>query len=247
MMKNGIFVTGTDTGVGKTVVCAALTAVLRAEGLDAVPMKPVQTGAAGSGVNRTAPDLEFCLSITGLDVSAREKRLMAPYSLSKPCSPHLAAAAARKRIRQAKILDSFGRLLGDRDMVLVEGAGGVLVPIDGHNTMLDLMLAMKLPVVLVSRPGLGTINHTLLSLRELRRARAAVLGVVINEAGPSARGDIEEDNVRTIERMGRTRILGRLPFMPGLGTAPPRRQAFLEECSKALLPCGEWLRQTTLQ
>ncbi len=230
---SGIFVTGTDTGVGKTVVSAALLSILRDAGVDAVPMKPVQTGAMRRGVDWLAPDLEFCLSAAGLKLSQGEKRLMAPYCFAKPCSPHLAAALVRKRIRFERIANALEALLNAHDMVIVEGTGGLLVPIDAGKTMLDLIGSLKLPVVLVARPGLGTINHTLLSLRALKQARLPVLGVVINETSQSRRGEIEEDNIRTIRRIGKVRILGRLPFMPGLDPAA-NRKAFFRRCEKAL-------------
>ncbi len=233
MKQTGIFVTGTDTGVGKTVVSAALLSILRGAGVDAVPMKPVQTGAVRKGVDWVAPDLEFSLSAIGLKPSRTEKRLMAPYCFAKPCSPHLAAALAGRRIRFERIAKSLDALLKAHEMIVVEGAGGLFVPIDAGRTMLDLAGRLELPVVLVARPGLGTINHTLLSLRALEQAGLPILGVVINETARSRRAEIEEDNIRVIRRLGKVRILGRLPFMPGLEPAADRK-AFFRRCAKAL-------------
>ena len=205
-----VFITGTDTGVGKTVVAAGLLAAARARGIDAAPMKPVQTGCAR---NRTAPDLDFCLGAARFKPPFHERVWMCPYRFIPACSPHLAARLARKRIRIEKIAASFNRLASLHEAVIVEGAGGVLAPIDEKNTMADIMKALKLPVILVARAGLGTLNHTFLSLRELRRARLQILGVALVEAAPGQWGVIEKDNVRMIEKGGGVPILARLPHM----------------------------------
>lgn len=225
MNPHGIFVTGTDTGVGKTVVAAALLTLLRSRGLDAVPMKPVQTGCVRRRGRRAAPDLEFCLRMSGLKVSAAERRRMAPYGFARACSPHLAAAREGRRIVLGRIAASFQDLARAHDVVVVEGAGGILVPLNERETMLDLMQALALPVLLVARPGLGTINHTLLSLRELDRAGLQVAGVVFNAAGRSPWGGIEQDNVATVARRGRVRILGCLPRLAPLTAEALRRVA----------------------
>ncbi len=208
---SGLFITGTDTGVGKTAVAAAIVSGLRARGIDAVPMKPVQTGCA-RGV---APDLQFCLSACDLKPSAAEQRRMCRYRFTPACSPHLAATLARKPISLARIRKAFDALSREHDLVIAEGAGGVLVPIGQATTMLDLMKALRLPVLLVARPGLGTINHTLLSLRELKRAGLRVLGVVIVKSAPGRTGRIETDNARAIARFGRIPVLATIPFVRG--------------------------------
>ena len=204
-----VFITGTDTGIGKTVVAAGLLAAARARGIDAVPMKPVQTGCAR---NLAAPDLDFCLREARFKPRPHEQDWMCPYRFIPACSPHLAARLARKRIQIGKIVDAFSRLSSLHEAVIVEGAGGVLAPIDERNTMLDIMKALRLPVILVARAGLGTINHTLLSLRELRRAKLKVVGVVLVQSAPGKRGVIEKDNVRTIEKLGGAPVLACLPF-----------------------------------
>jgi dethiobiotin synthetase len=215
MKPQGLFVTGTDTGVGKTVVTAALLAMLRYEGLDAVPMKPVQTGCRrGAGGRLEPPDLDAALRRAGLPRgSEAERRYMCPYRFASPCSPHLAAQREGATISLARIARCFRALHRRHGFVVVEGAGGVLAPIGARRTMADVMERLRLPVVLVARPGLGTINHTLLSLRELRRRGILVLGVIFNCSRPSRRGYIERDNEETICRLGHVRILGRVPCL----------------------------------
>ena len=207
-----VFITGTDTGVGKTVVAASLLAAARARGINAAPMKPVQTGCVTRGRRLVAPDLEFCLSAADLNPAPQERHWMCPYRFIPASSPHLAAAHAGAHIQKETIRANFRRILKKNDAVVVEGAGGVLVPIDGRQTMLDLMKHLRLPVLLVARSGLGTLNHTLLSLHELRRAKLKVLGVVLVDSRPGKAGPIEKDNLRTIEKMGGVQVLAHLPF-----------------------------------
>ncbi len=205
--KFGIFVTGTDTGVGKTVVASSLVSRFRAGGVDAVPMKPVQTGCRLAQGRPMAPDLAFCLNAAGLKPGRRDMADMAPYRLAPACSPHLAAKEAGVRVSLPVIERAFRRLSRAHEVVVVEGAGGVLVPLNDRNTMLDLMIRLGLPVLLVARPGLGTLNHTLLSLQALHGAGLTVLGVILNQATPGRWGRIEDDNVRTIERLGGVKVL----------------------------------------
>lgn len=235
---SGFFVTGTDTGVGKTVVSAAILSVLRAGGLDAVPMKPVQTGCAGSGDRLTAPDLAFCLAKAGVRPRAGEMADMAPYRFRPACSPHLAAELARVTIRAARIRSAFRRLAWTHEAVVVEGAGGTLVPISPRATMLDVMAALGLPVIVVARPSLGTINHTLLTLNELRRSGRAVAAVVVCASRAEPAGRIERDNLRTIARVGRVRVIGPLPHWPDIGRADAAE--FRRRACAALPPAPEW-------
>jgi dethiobiotin synthetase len=235
MRARGLFVTGTDTGVGKTVAAAAVLSVLRRGGRDAVPMKPVETGAGGP---ETAADLDFCLAAAGLAVTPEEYRLMAPCRLPLPASPHLAAREAGTRVEMSRLLGAFRRLLELHGLVIVEGAGGVLVPLDETTTMLDLMVAMELPVMLVARSGLGTINHTLLSLREIERAGLPVAGVVFCDSAPTVRGPIERDNVRIIPRMSGAPVVGHIPYLPDIAVRPPSPEAFFRACARHLPAAG---------
>lgn len=212
----GVVITGTDTGVGKTVAAAAVLVLLRNAGLDAVPMKPIQTGGVLRDGRWTSPDLDFCLRMAGLSPEAEEYGLMAPYVYEPACSPHLAAAKSGEPISLDRVVDAFAELRGRHECVVAEGAGGLLVPIDGATTMVDLIARLALPVVLVARPTLGTLNHSLLSLREMQRRGLRVLGLLFCESQPTTWGEIELDNRQTIEKLGSTHILGRITYMPGL-------------------------------
>jgi dethiobiotin synthase len=202
-------------------------------------MKPVQTGCKPEGFRPealdfrntgglsqnlkpkvqslfSAPDLDYSLSMSGMSVSEKNYTLMAPYRFEPACSPHLAAEMAGTEIEIAQIVSAAQTLASEYDRLIVEGAGGVLVPLNRRETMLDLMAALKLPVVLAARPGLGTINHTLLSVRALRSAGLDIAGVVFIESEPSGDHLIEEDNASTIEQFGNVPILGKIPYCPAL-------------------------------
>lgn len=213
----GLFVTGTDTDVGKTMIAAGALSVLRACGIDAVPMKPAQTGAArGSGGALRSPDVDFCLNAAGLRPDAETYSAMTPFLFEPACSPHLAAQQAGLKIDFLRIHEAFDALLAKHRFVVVEGAGGVMTPLTAEATMLDLMIELGLPVLLVARAGLGTLNHTLLSLAALRDAGLDIAGVVVNDARPGQWGAIENDNLAAISRLGCARQPAHVPFMPGI-------------------------------
>ena len=217
-MTRGIFITGTGTGVGKTIVTAAILRAARAAGIDAVPFKPVQTGAVDGPGGLRAPDVEFCLAAAGLRLEPDEAALMAPLLYKPACSPHLAARIEARPADLDTIRSCAETLLARHDAVIVEGAGGVMVPLNDSATMLDLMAALALPVLVVAINGLGTINHTLLTLSALRQAGIEVLGVVLNQPDPPAGADefIRRDNPETIARFGGVAVLGRLPHVGNL-------------------------------
>ncbi len=223
-MDRGVFVTGTDTGVGKTVVAAGVTRLLRNAGLDVVPMKPVQTGASKRDGKLFAPDLDFCLGAIGLRPSRDELQQMSPFLYEPACSPHLAGRLSGNYASIARILHSSRLLLEKHDAIVVEGAGGVMVPLNERETMLDLMKAFAYPVVLVSRIGLGSVNHCLLSLAALRSAGLHIAGVIFNqpETPVAENRFIEEDNPPTIAHFGKVEVLGNVRYVDPSATPPDR-------------------------
>jgi dethiobiotin synthetase len=214
----GLFITGTDTDVGKTALTALLLAELRRRGSDAAPMKPVQTGCSGDNV----PDLDYSLSMAQMRVSDDDCKSMCPYRFEPACSPHLAAEMAATEIDIAEIIIAARSLASEYEFILAEGAGGILVPINRRETMLDLMQALKFPILLAARPGLGTINHTLLSIRTLRSDGLEIAGVVFIAGTGAEPGLIEEDNAATIEQFGKVPVLGTIPFCETLQSPNPR-------------------------
>jgi len=225
---HGIFVTGTDTDVGKTAVTAALLTLLRRQGIAAAPMKPVQTGCmpAADG-SLAAPDLDFILRMVEMPaITPALRACMTPYCYEPACSPHLAAANAGKPIELVNIAAAATTLAMHYDFLLVEGAGGVLVPLNDQHTMLDLVRALRLSTVIVTRPGLGTLNHTFLTIQALRRAEVNIAGVVFAETAPTQWGMIEQDNIRCIERLGKVPVIGIMPYMRGLASGRISARAF---------------------
>jgi len=180
MTRQRIFITGTDTGVGKTLVAAILMAGME----NAYYWKPIQSGPPRD--TRTVREL------TGL---AADRFLPETYRLNHPLSPHAAARRDGIRIR----LDDF-QLPKKAGGLVVEGAGGIMVPINENHLMLDLVKKLALPVILVARSTLGTINHTLLSLDLLNRHGIEVVGVVMN-------GPRDPSNKDAIETYGQTRVI----------------------------------------
>ena len=206
---NSLFITGTDTDSGKTIVTAGITAELRRRGVNSIPAKPLQTGS----VNGIAPDLAFSLDLSGIQLSEERKRELCPLLFEPACSPHLAAELAGEVIDIHELAVKMKTLADRYDMLVAEGAGGVLVPLGGGRTMLDFMKELGWPVVLVSRDRLGTINHTLLSITALRAYGLEIAGVVINHMEPPWKL-ISESNTRSIREYGGVGILGEVPFSP---------------------------------
>ncbi|MEI6890669.1 MAG: dethiobiotin synthase [Pontiella sp.] len=213
---NGLFITGTDTDVGKTALSALLLAELHRRKINAAPMKPVQTGCSGN-----TPDLDYSLSMASMTVSKEAYANMSPYPFEPACSPHLAAEMAGTEIEISEIVIAARKLVSDYDFVLAEGAGGVVVPLNSRETMLDLMHALHVPILIVARPGLGTINHTLLTIRTLRSDGLTIAGVVFVASTEQEFTFIEEDNGNTIEKFGHVPILGTIPYCRSLAQPNP--------------------------
>lgn len=173
----GLFVTATDTGVGKTEVACALLEEARARGLDAVGMKPAQ-----SGVGPAEPsDAERLLAASG---GSEPLEAICPYSFAPPLAPAVAARIEGRAISFGRIVDGARALAARHEAVVVEGAGGLLVPLTAEETYADLAAALALPALVVARAGLGTVNHTALTVEALRRRGLAVAGIVLNRAAP---------------------------------------------------------------
>lgn len=211
-----VFITGTDTGAGKTVLAAAVLSVLRRAGVDAVPMKPVQTGCTERAGVRQIPDLDFLLRMSGCPTEEAERTWRAPYAYEPACSPHLAARLAGEIISTERIARALRELEQRHDFVVVEGAGGLMVPLNERELMLDLIRRLELPVLVVARTGLGTLNHTLLTLSALRAAEIEPAGIVFSGLHPGPLSYLEKDNLDAVRTYGRTKVVGPLPYLPEL-------------------------------
>lgn len=211
---SGLFITGTNTGVGKTIVTAAIVTAFRACGINAGIMKPIATGVGGIDTGWSDP--EWLVSVTGVQDPSD---LITPYRFPLPAAPLVAAAQANRPIDPTRILDAFQTLLPKHDCVVVEGIGGLLVPITPGLFVADLIKRMNLPALVVARAGLGSINHTLLTLECLRNRGVSILGLVFNSpARPTADVDLSE-TMPTILRLSGVRSFGELPYCEGLPSA----------------------------
>lgn len=218
----GLFVIGTDTGAGKTLVSAALIAAMTAAGEPVRAHKPVVTGLQ-EPPGRWPPDHELLASVAGM-----APQEVAPLRYGPAVSPHLAAALAGERLDPARLIETAraaagwtacetagaaagwtaraaAHAAGERRTLIVEGVGGLLVPLAEDFTVRDLAVALGLPLLVAARPGLGTINHTLLTLQAARAAGLRVLAVVLTPwpAEPSA---LERSNRETIARLGEVEV-----------------------------------------
>jgi dethiobiotin synthetase len=201
MTHAGLFVTGTDTGVGKTVVACALARALRARGVDVGVMKPTETGVGPEG----PLDAHALRAAAGSHDPIDD---VCPEALALPAAPAVAAAAEGRSIDLPRIRRAAARLRARHACLLVEGAGGLLVPLAPGFSMADLAAELALPVLVVARARLGTLNHTLLTLEALERRRLALAGVVLCHAEPLSRADAR--NLEALRAALGARLAGEL-------------------------------------
>jgi dethiobiotin synthetase len=202
----GLFVTGAGTGVGKTVLSAALLAAMAEAGVPVRAHKPVVTGLDEPSETGWPPDHELLANVAGM---APEE--VAPLRYGPAVSPHLAAALAGETIDPADLIARARGAATGEGTLIVEGVGGLLVPLTDEFTVRDLAVALGLPIVIAAGPGLGTINHTLLSVESARAAGLDVRAVVLTP-WPEAPGEMACSNRDTIARLGKIEVvaLGRV-------------------------------------
>lgn len=226
------FVTGTDTGVGKTTVSVAILAAAARRGLATGAMKPAESGCARGADGALVPaDAEALRAVCTVGQSLDD---ICPYRLAEPVAPAVAAARAGISIDLAEIARCYRRLQARApDLALVEGAGGLLVPYAESLCAADIARALELPILIVARPDLGTINHTLLTVEAARARGLTVAGVVFSRARAGTDLILEASNAEEIERLGHVRCFGTLPFSPD---ANPAQAAQGEQILDALTP-----------
>lgn len=210
----GLFVTGTDTGVGKTLVSRALLTAWRARGLSVGVMKPCETGCNERKGQLIPDDAVSLLEAAGSGQSLAE---VCPFRFRNPVAPAMAAQLEDGDFSFQETLRIFRRIQAKHTLTLVEGAGGLLVPFESSRTAADLALKMDLPVLIVARIGLGTINHTGLTLEAARARGLTVPGVVFNRCESPEKhpmGPDEDHNPATVSRLFQVPVLGNIPFLP---------------------------------
>jgi len=208
-MSKVILITGTDTGVGKTVVTAGLAAVLRARGVDAGVMKPVASGCTVADGVITSPDTDFLRVVAGV---TEPDFMITPVMLEPPLAPSVASRMTGVPVTLNQIKGGLVDLAERHPVVLMEGVGGFLVPINDELLMSDVAEKLCDSALIVARPGLGTINHTLLTIEAVQMRGLRVAGVVFNNAYEDDADASTDTNAEEIERIAGVHMLGTLPF-----------------------------------
>lgn len=206
-MSRGIFVTGTDTGAGKTIITGLLGRYLAGRGYNVITQKWVQSG--------DIQDVDRHLALMKRSPAQIKNCLpwVCPYKFRFAASAHLAARLERKRIAPDKIKRSFQCLSRRFDFVIVEGTGGALVPFSSKGLIIDIVKELDLPALIVAANKLGAINHTLLTIESLRKRSIAVAGIIFNNIDKNADERILADNVKIIRKLSREKVLGILPYL----------------------------------
>jgi dethiobiotin synthetase len=198
-----IFITATDTGAGKTVTVFCLRVLFEQQGFDVGLMKPVQCGGN---------DAQFLKAAN-------------PFYAPEPLSPHLAFRRAKIKFDKRRVQKGLEKLRACHDIVLVEGAGGLMVPLTDKYYNADLIADLKAEVIVVARLGLGTINHTLLTINEAKRRRLTIKGIIFCQTKPGAHGIAERTNPQEIEKISGVKVLGTIPYLK-----PLNRKNILHRC-----------------
>ncbi|NBI28527.1 dethiobiotin synthase [Chengkuizengella marina] len=208
MKSKGIFITATDTGVGKTEVAAALAAFIKnSRKFENVQLwKPVQ-----SGVTMGDPEADSYRLLHGSGLDQKEEDI-ATYTFYQPLAPWIAAEREGKKIDYMKLVSEGHKRRMNSDFLIVEGAGGLIVPITQDKTIANLVTELSLPILIVGRAGLGTVNHTCLTISYARKLGLEVKGVVLNGYEDEADPSIEE-NITMIENFTDVPVIGKLPWL----------------------------------
>lgn len=204
MNHKGYFITGTDTGVGKTIAVLCLGVWLKNKGVDVGVFKPVQ--CAGNDARLLKKKLNLSDPLKAIN----------PYFAKEPLSPHLAFTRQKETVDIAAIKKSYQAVSEKHQITLVEGAGGLMVPLKKNYLVVDLIRELDLEVIIVSRLSLGTINHTLLTIGQARHYGLNVKGVIFNTVKKTKAGIAEQTNAKAVQEFGRVEILGEIPYLASL-------------------------------
>jgi dethiobiotin synthetase len=259
MRIKSFFITGTDTGVGKTIVAGAIAAALRARGMKVGVMKPAETGcrdmtasevhrysdggragtgkfhsygnAKGAGLDLYPRDAAFLKKVSASDTPLN---IICPYRFREPLAPAIAAVRAGMKIDLKLIRKNFEIIRAESDAVLVEGAGGLMVPLAGKKLYLDLAAELGIPLIIVARAGLGTINHTLLTVSAAGARKIEISAIILNQGRKNKPDAASLTNPETIMRLCGIKRVFSLPFTPGIGREP----SLLKKAGDGLLTQG---------
>jgi len=211
-MSKGIFIVGTDTEVGKTVVAAGLALVLKAKGMDVGLMKPVATGCLRKDGKLVSEDTAFLAGTIG----EKDFDLINPVCFREALAPSVAASLENQEIDIFNLLKVYEKLKAKHSFLIVEGIGGLFVPITNKYCIRDLIVDLGLPTIVVGRIGLGTINHTLMTIELLRQAGISIKGFILNGLRKENESKADQTNPKVVEDLSKEKLLGTLPWIKGL-------------------------------
>ena len=225
----GIFITGTDTEIGKTVVAGGLAAVLKAAGVDVGVMKPIASGGIKHKGRIVSEDAIFLKHAAQVDDALN---LINPICLRHPLAPSVAAEIEGVPIDFRQIDKAFAELSQRHEFIVVEGVGGIAVPICEEMLVADMAQRFQFPLLIVARPNLGTINHTVLTVEFAKSYNLEICGIALNASQEESKGLAEETNPKELERLTHLPILGTVPFderLQGDTPAPDLLSQFIGE------------------
>jgi dethiobiotin synthetase len=208
-VAKGVFITGTDTEVGKTLIAAGMVVALQDQGIDVGVMKPLESGALCFESAPIPRDAFYLREIAGVQ---DDLGLVNPYCFQAPLAPGVAAEQEGVKVDLQRIKEAYEELKGRHQFMVVEGAGGLLVPIAKDTLLPELIKLLDLPLLVVARSSLGTINHALLTLSYCQREGLEVIGTVINKSNPDA-DPAEESNPQYITQFGTVPLWGSFPYL----------------------------------
>jgi len=217
----GLFVIGTDTGVGKTTIAGALARSLLTRGINCGVMKPIETGCERKGKELIPADGVYLKSAAR---STESLNLIAPCRYQAPLSPYAAVLQGERSMDGASILSAFQKLESRHDFMILEGLGGLLVPLNEREELMDLVKEIDLPVLLVARSGLGTLNHSLLSIRYGRAHGVRFSGLLLN-CTRSDQAASEKTNLKILSERAEAPVMGPFPVL----SPRSERESFIEE------------------
>lgn len=219
MPKPGLFITGTDTEMGKTVVASAIAVVLRRRHVAVGVCKPIASGCRHERERLVSPDAEALAHFADCRATLD---MINPVRYRAPLAPAVAAERTERPVDHSAIADSLRRLDADHDVMLIEGIGGLMVPIDAKQTVLDLAKWLGYPVLVVTRADLGTLNHTAMTCSLIRSAKLRLAGLVINQYNPDTPDLAESTNPLWLARQNDTTVLATVPRTTGVAVEKGR-------------------------
>jgi dethiobiotin synthetase len=208
-MAEGVFITGTDTEVGKTLIAAGLVVTLQDQGIDVGVMKPLESGAPSFESAPIPKDAFYLKEISGIQ---DDLDLINPYCFQAPLAPGVAAEREGVEVDLQRIKGAYEELKGRHTFMVVEGAGGLMVPIAKETLLPELIKLLDLPLLVVTRSSLGTINHTLLSLAYCQQEGLDVVGLIISKSTPHV-DPAEDSNSQLIAQFSKAPLLGAFPYL----------------------------------